>query len=361
MLFRPGVKSRLEEFYDFRRELDSLVAELKSPYTRMIVIKGLRRTGKSSLMRVGFAVAGMPSIVLDVRMLGPLTPEKFYDIAAESLSEFLEREKGFRGLLSRVKGISVSGFTVTFQERSEKTFLGVIVQVQRWAEKTGKYVALAFDEAQDLRVIQGFDRILAHIYDYRERIKLVLTGSEVGVLDRLLGRRRPSAPLYGRSYAEIWTRRLTRDEALDFLRKGFREAGVRPARSELEEAVDRLDGIIGWLNSYGYYRLRMSHDKALSRVVEEGAAVAMQELEHFLAGRQQARTRYLTILKLLSTGPLTWSQVKRGLQAELGRRIADNRLSHLLSELQSYSFIEKREGKYAISDPLTAEAALKMR
>ncbi len=361
MLFRLGVKTRLDEFYDFEEELGRLIAEINAPDTRMIVLKGLRRTGKSSLLRVALNEAGVPHIVLDVRMLGPLTPEKLYDIAAEALSDLVARSRRLRLLLENVRGLSVSGFTVTFQEKTEKTFLEVLRQAERWAASRGSILVLAFDEAQDLRLVPGFDRLLAHIYDYRPRIKLILTGSEVGVLDRLLGKNNPRAPLYGRSYAEIQTRRLSPSEALDFLERGFREQGASPPVMELEEAVSRLDGIIGWLTAYGYYRLRMGHREALNKVVEQGAAIAAQEIEHFLAPRQQARTRYLAILKLLTARPLTWSQIKRGLQAELGRRIPDNRLSHLLHELQSYGFIEKREGRYWIPDPLTAQAVLNMR
>ena len=360
MLFRLGVKTRLEEFYNFREELNRLMSELKAPDTRMIVIKGLRRTGKSSLLRVALNEAKTPHIVIDVRMLGPLTPEKLYDIVAEALTDILAKDQKLKKLLSKVKGLTISGVTVTFQEKTEKTFLEALMQAEKWAATRKTQLTLAFDEAQDLRIIPGFDRLLAHIYDYRPGIKLVLTGSEVGVLDKLLGKNNPKAPLYGRSYAEIQTRRLTPSQALDFLRKGFKEQGKTPPTSELEEAVNQLDGIIGWLTAYGYQRLRTSHTQALQKVIEQGAQMAAQELEHFLAPRQQARTRYLTILKLLTAKPLTWAQIKRGLYAELGRKIPDNRLSHLLRELQNYGFIEKKQGKYEIPDPLTAQAAINM-
>ncbi len=52
MYFSLEVKSRREDFYDMESELERLKKELKDSLTRMIVIKGIRRVGKSSLLRV---------------------------------------------------------------------------------------------------------------------------------------------------------------------------------------------------------------------------------------------------------------------------------------------------------------------
>jgi len=49
----------------------------------------------------------------------------------------------------------------------------------------------------------------------------------------------------------VKTRKLTRDESIDFLEKGFAQIGVKPEKSMLEEIVYTLDGVIGWLTYVG--------------------------------------------------------------------------------------------------------------
>lgn len=174
-------------------------------------------------------------------------------------------------------------------------------------------------------------------------------------MDKLLGKRNPKAALYGRSYTEIMMNRLTYEKAIEFLKLGFREQKTEIPRYQIEETVTVLDGIIGWLTSYGYYRLRMEHEEALNRVIEEGSEIVKQEIENFLATRQIARTRYLTILRLLDK-PRRWIDIKRGLQMETGQKIADNRLTNYLKELYNYGFIQKIDQKYILADPLVQHA-----
>jgi len=57
----------------------------------MIVVKGLRRTGKSSLLRVGLSECGFPYLLIDSRALGSFSPDRAYDLMASSLSKLVER------------------------------------------------------------------------------------------------------------------------------------------------------------------------------------------------------------------------------------------------------------------------------
>ena len=349
MYFSLGVKTRREDFFDMERELESLERALLDPLTRMVVVKGLRRTGKSSLMRVALGELGLPHILIDPRLAGPLTPESLYEHFSAELSKLLE-DSGLRRLLSRVKGVEVAGPRLEFTERRVDVLGRVLAEVGRWAE--GRQVILAIDEAQDLRSIRGFDRLLAYIYDHVSGIKLLLAGSEVGVLDRFIGVGDPRAPLYGRPFVEVTLERLSRERALEFLEAGFQQVGVRVAREELEEAVSALDGVIGWLTFYGYLRSRGAPD-ALSRAVEEGSRLAAEEFRSFLSARQLARRRYVEVMRTL-VRPSTWSEVKRALSRVAS--VSDKQVSHYLKELVHYGFVEKRGELYAIADPLLLEA-----
>lgn len=355
MYFSLGVKSRREDFYDMEDELFRLESELRSPISRMVVVKGIRRTGKSSLMRVALSELDLPHILIDLRLGGSFSPDDIYSYFSEELRKLLERREGVRRFISRIKELEIAGFRIEIHRKSLLTFGKLVGALNKWASSEETYLVMAFDEAQDLRLMKGFSRLLAHIYDYEDRIKLLLAGSEVGLLDRLLGSRDPSSPMFGRAYAEIMLERFSREKSLDFLRKGFEEVGMRPPERELEEAVERLDGIVGWLTHYGYHRMREDHKRALNRTLEEGISLAAQELRNFLYTRGIARKRYLEVLKII-VNPSRWSEIKRGLATALGIKISDKQVSTYLKELVGYGFVEEREGLYSIADPLLVEA-----
>lgn len=68
------------------------------------------------------------------------------------------------------------------------------------------------------------------------------------------------------------------------MRRGFSELGVRMKLEELEEAVDELDGVVGWLTLYGNYVAvrRIPHGEALDSTYMDGYKMVEDELEHFL-------------------------------------------------------------------------------
>ncbi|PUA33855.1 MAG: hypothetical protein B7O98_00070 [Zestosphaera tikiterensis] len=328
----------------------------------MIVVKGLRRTGKSSLLRVGLSECGFPYLLIDSRALGSFSPDRAYDLMASSLSKLVERHRSLLEFLRKVREVYISGgvaaVSVGFLSRERRALVEVLERLNEWGESRGSFVVLALDEAQEFRFYPRFTSILAYVYDHLRWVKVVMAGSEVGVLDKFLGREEPKAPLYGRPYVEIEMRRLSREKALEFLKLGFEEAGVKP--ENVEEAVNVFDGVIGWLTSYGYYALRVGHKEALKRVLDEAVSLVKDEVESFLALRKQARDRYLTILQLIST-PMRWSDVKRGVTAKLGVKVSDKQLSNYLAELVNYGLAVNQGGKYVIADPIIAEAVSRMR
>ncbi|MDT7867941.1 MAG: ATP-binding protein, partial [Acidianus sp.] len=108
-------------------------------------------------------------------------------------------------------------------------------------------------------------------------MRLVLTGSQFGLLYDFLGLEDPRAPLFGRAFREVKTRRLSSDEALDFLERGFSEAGVRCPGDLMEKAVDALDGIIGWLTYFGHLYVTGGL-RGLEDVVRAASSLALEEL-----------------------------------------------------------------------------------
>ena len=152
--------------------------------------------------------------------------------------------------------------------------------------------------------------------------------------------------------------RLPREKSLEFLREGFRQVGVRVRREEMEEAVDRLDGLIGWLTMYGYERAVLRKRHALKETEERAVAIVMAELAHFLKRRRNKRL-YLAILKYARQG-IEWSELKAAVEAELKTPLNPNSLSFALEELMRYGFLERQGHTYSLSDPLLFKAAVRL-
>lgn len=66
MLFDNRPKERIEDFYNFREELNKFIGYLKEGKP-LILLLGLRRIGKTSLLKVGLNISGFPYAIVDLR------------------------------------------------------------------------------------------------------------------------------------------------------------------------------------------------------------------------------------------------------------------------------------------------------
>lgn len=354
MFFDVMPKERVEDLYDMEDELRLLVKFLRDPYVRMIVVLGPRRTGKTSLLKVALNLVEYPYLYMDARKI--FGSMDYFGRELEKGFEKLFLSKKYRRLLSmlsrRVKGISIAGVRMEFRVSDIKMTLTDILECIN-DELREDFFILALDEAQELSSLRWLPKMLAYCYDNLRRIKVVVTGSEVRVLEDFIGEGNPKSPLYGRPYTMIRTKRLSKDRSLDFLRKGFQQIRLNIGEDILMEAVENLDGVIGWLTYFGWYAWKHGDPKrGLEEAVLKGSIVLKSELDRFLIKREEARARYIAILKATSIKPLSWSQINRYLMAELGRKIAPNQLTKYLNNLIRYGFLEKIDNKYYVSDPL---------
>ncbi len=366
-LFDPRPKSRREDLYDREEELRTLLDCIKRREPLVLVL-GLRRTGKTSLLRVGLAEAGVPGAIVDCRVFEERIAVSYAELlraVEDALSDLLRRAEGLRATLEKIRGISIAGFKVELQRgRSRASIAEVLDAIDQWASETGQQVVVAFDEAQELAKVRGARLlpIIAHCYDYSKSLTLVLTGSQVGFVYRFLRLHDPSSPMYGRSYAEVKLGRFTREQSIDFLERGFAEHGLSPPRSLLEEAVDKLDGVPGWLTMLGYEALHKGLTRSLIlEVLDKASELALKELNSFLKLRAQAAERYKIILRAVAEGFNAWSTIKKYLEVSEGRRISDSDLAMLLKNLVDAGFLEKAEDGYRIPDPILAYAITRAR
>jgi hypothetical protein len=364
LYFDERPKSSRKDLYNIKEELEQLDAALrrKDP---LIIIYGLRRVGKTSLLQTAMNDVEH-GIIFDLRTIGTkayATKKDLVEILERGVNDFLSAKKTTRtkiiDALKHVNGVQVEGVGVTFSWGGKEPLdiAGLFKKLDRWALSNKKSVIIAFDEAQELRKVAGIrmDKIIAHVYDYCKATTIILTGSAIGLLYDFIGEEDAEAPLYGRSKTEIKLRRLEAEQAEDFLRKGFKQAKKRISDELISDVVEKLDGIIGWLTVFGAASLKKGVSaRSVDGVMEEGSKLARREFENFLKGREVARKRYESIMSYLAKSPSSWSGIKSHLEVREGKAMNDRKVTELINALVKAGFIESTDDKYAISDPLLA-------
>ncbi len=341
----------------------------------LVVVTGMRRLGKTSLILVALNEMRYPYLLIDTRGLPPNPSYRdLYERIANAINDFLERNRSvvdsLKHYLERVKGVEFLGISVSFSwsKDSRVDLVQLFERMDRWARDRGTRLVVVIDEAQRIRgrLAKMFVEVLAHIYDYAENTTVIVSGSEVGVLYGFLGVGDPEHPLYGRHFSEVKLKRFDREQSMDFLYRGFRQFGMEPPSDVVEYAVDRLDGVVGWLVEFGARCVELGKiDRGIvDLVLDEASKLVLAEIEHLLATRpRESRERYLAVLKAIASGYRTWSQVREYVSRELGASLPKSVLHNILHNLLEMTLIEKIvEGRnvwYRIADPILEHALRK--
>ncbi|GBC70916.1 hypothetical protein HRbin02_00689 [Candidatus Calditenuaceae archaeon HR02] len=324
MLFDLRPKESLKDLYDRVAEYRELSRLTGSGH--WVAVLGKRMTGKTSLIKT-FARENKG---IYVNLLGA---RSFEDVSKRLLA----------GL-----GLKLDELTLNLK------FLQI-----RWgrvldeAFQFVKEKIIVLDEVQEISS-PHFLKILKRVWDEYSGIRIVFSGSYIGVLRRLL-EPSPASPLYGRKPATIVLKPFDHETSKNFLISGFQEYHqISFKGEEIEEAVERLNGYVGWLTYYGNFRCerRLPHDEALRETVREGSKIIQTELDHFLKNRR--RELYVKVLRIVRAGA-RWSEIKRDLN------INSKVLNDILKNLTSAMIVEGKEGYYWIEDPIMREAVKKLR
>ncbi len=355
MYFDLQPKSKKEDLFGVDFALSSILHHLSNPLTRMVVIKGLRRTGKTSLLNVAIQEYKSYAVKIDVRQSPYYDRPEFYLHVVQQIKKAVG-ESLFEKIVKSISSVKISyqDFSTTLF-LSKKENVGIFfekINVEMERKKT--FLVLAFDEAQLLKSIE-FDQILAGIFDNYKHIKLILTGSEMGLLDTFIGHQEYTAPLFGRTPIEIELKPLKAEQTADFLQQGFQQINKKISFEEIKEVIEHLDGILGWATLYGWSRYQgNSMEKSLEIVERDGTEIVRKELDLFLQ-RRKAKEKYRKVLRQIARGNNTWGLLKHSLAKEK-LAATDSQLNLYLNELLNYNFIEKSDENYFIADPLLIKA-----
>ena len=345
MLFDLRPKSRREDIFDREKEFKELEESIKTyPLTLLL---GIRRVGKSSILRA--YLNGKPGIIIDCREL--------YGERGHITREDLIRELQASGsLLSKAFAKFKISIDLKFLklEPRETSLREIFRELNEVGEKTGEFI-LAFDEAQYLRFYGsrgGKDllALFAYAYDSLSNLKIILTGSEVGLLHDFLNIGNYESPLYGRVAGEVYVKPFDKDTSIKFLKKGFDEVGINIPRDELERAVRILDGIPGWLVTFGVeYTKEGNFERAITRTLEIAKGLIFGELKEL----ERRSPRYMIILQAVALGYNRWSLIRDYLAIK-GYKTPEPRLLELLKNLKKMGWIEEKDETYYLTDPVVS-------
>ncbi|MEM2021357.1 MAG: ATP-binding protein [Zestosphaera sp.] len=360
-LFDPRPKDRRGDLFDREEEVEELKKSVKLPLTLLL---GVRRVGKTSVLRVALNELGAPYIYLDLRVLEEEGYSKvaFYRLLSEAFTNTASRWVRLLEYLKSIKGVEVYGTRVEFNWREESlTITRILNRLNQFGEREAEegFLVVAFDEAQVLRNLIGgkgrvdFRSVLAYVYDNLPNLRFVLTGSEVGLLLDLLKLDDSSSPLYGRYVKTMRVERFDRWKSFEFLKRGFNEAGVGLSDDVLEAIVSKVDGIVGWLTYFGC--LSVESGSPSVEAVNDVNEKALRLVEDELRGLFKRSRYYMHVLKAISLGMSTWSSIKKAVEAWLGRPLQNAQFTRLLETLVKLSIVEKADNEYKVLDPMIAE------
>jgi len=237
---------------------------------RITVVLGPRRIGKTSLVKVALSVLSgnerLKGLRLDVKFI-PIYVNMWSIIATSRSSryffEYLDNTV-LRALEEYDKGVAndYRKHTRMIEESVAKEGgIDVFTRVSGRKEITYRFspevarcldelntilvkhrrkAILAIDEAQELGTLKPFSPTawLAHVHDNLTQIHVLLSGSYVGLLKRVLHPRHRD-PLYGRDINRVSVGKLDPSSLLIILLKGLEERGIEPS-SEFSRTLMRV-------------------------------------------------------------------------------------------------------------------------
>ncbi|GAB6946204.1 ATP-binding protein [Vulcanisaeta sp. JCM 16161] len=339
------------ELYDREAEIKQLRFSALNRAVTLVV--GFRRVGKTSLVKA--ATKDIVRVYIDARRfegMAYMTVRDFLNEFAKSLSQLLPFSRRLIDFLSRVRGLSIMGLTIEFSGSARDISIPSLFDaLNDWALSEGKHLVVIIDEVQELSRMRGFNLlpVFAYVYDNLRNISFIFAGSKVGMLYNYLRLNNPDSPLYGRYMEVIELRPFTREQSLDFLRRGFDKAGIAVSENIIDRAVDELDGVVGWLSLFGLTYISNPGPEALNRTISIASGIVEEEFCNFV--RAMGSRRYVLVINALKQGA-TWSEVKRYLELREGRPISDSEVTKLLRRLVDNGFIMKVDNQYVIADPI---------
>lgn len=339
--FDTEPKSRKEDFFNYDYEYEQVKKAIQRG-NKIIAVLGVRRVGKTSLLNVVYNEIKNLKVWIDGRIVSDPKKEVFAAVCEVA-------KTGKPMIFGKIESLNVSAFGIGLSVKlgSENTS-----EIERKIKNAGK-ICVFIDEAQRMDRKSIAD-VLSYCYDRFPQVSFIISGSEIGLVEDILGEDDSEHPLYGRNIVKIVLERLDKNKAAEFLRKGVQQVSAELKAEEMDEALKELDGLIGWLTLYGYEKGVMKNRNALDKTVELAARITATELVHFLK-KTKNKKLYLSILR--NADSISWNELKARTGRDMNRKLNPNAFAFAINKLVKCSFIEKKDEKYCLSDPLLLKAS----
>ena len=363
MLFSIAPKKKKSDLFNRESEYKKLEKDVQTG--RIILLDGLRRIGKTSLLKVFLNENDYFNIMIDCRAFEKnyrINKREFKRAISEEIDKQIKASK-FKKLLQNFSELGIGEITIRLNSKlhtSDPNLSEILTELNTVMEKKEKKFIIAFDEAQFLRFYGkgGHEllQMLAYAYDNLDNILFILTGSEVGLLHDFLNVEDPDAPLYGRYINEITLKRFEKTKSIEFLKQGFAESNIKISDEEILKVVEKLDGIVGYLTMFGYGAITESDfdlKSNLFRTSEMAEKIVKKEVKTLIA----KSPNYGYVLNAIAYGMNRYSKVKKYIDNNF-TEISDTTLSKILLSLKKQSFIDfeynKSQKLYFFPDPVIA-------
>jgi AAA+ ATPase superfamily predicted ATPase len=301
MLFDLRPKETREELYDREKELDELKHAIEKP---IILITGMRMVGKTSLLKVFLKECTFPNAFVTVLTIDSY--KELYTIFSDILTQLNKKSPGkiLSNVLKHIDGVNVYGIEIKLSWKEQRANLqDIFEQVNRIGEK----VIIAIDEAQRFKgkFEKHITSLLTYCYDNCKNITFILTGSEVGTLYDLLGVESYVSPFFGRHIEYIKLKPFSKNMSIEFLKEGFSQHKMNVNEDLIEYALDRLDGVVGWLTEVG--SIAVGRGVLTKEFIDEVAEEAMNVI---ISSLKSLREGYLYIIEAIAKGYKSEGEIK---------------------------------------------------
>lgn len=358
--FNPRPKYDIKDLYDRDLPLSQLRRAISNKKPA-IVISGLRRIGKTSLVRT-FLNEIEHGIFIDMWSditRTSISRNEVIQTFSKAINSFLKGHEKIRSRIvnkiKKLRGVNASvfgtggGVDFTADSTPEKNLADLFDELNQWAVDNNKTIVIAIDEVQELSKATDINlgKLFASLYNNTNLI-LILSGSLVGTLQKFIGKKNPQSPFYGKDLTEITIEPLTDEQSREFLLKGFEQNNF-PINTVLYEpiidsAINRLGGIIGWLVIFGNKCIdnETMSEQFIDNIEEEGSPQAYQDYKAFLDTIGSPET-YDELMYAMALMPYSIFNKRYGYQLDK---------KPYIKNLIDAKFVKYEEGRFIITDPL---------
>jgi len=245
--FVYGKEVRGYQFYDRRESCEELSGYLKDGSTN-VVLYAPRRYGKTSLViRVleRLKAEGMDTLLFDVSKVP--TVETFCEAYASAvyavyggLPEIANKITRYLIHLHPTFTASMKGVSLRFdygERMNEQSLSDVLELPERLSAETGRPLAVAFDEFQDIGLLSKTMRMEAcfrSVIQSHQKVRYVFLGSKTHLMKRMFGA--ASRPFY-KSALNMKVGKPPREESAEFVMSRFADAGIAVTPEALERIL----------------------------------------------------------------------------------------------------------------------------